>query len=559
MLDEPGQSRRRHQNRTVHRRIQLRVVRFRLAFQRFSALQRTNGYPDFDTWAQLLVSCGNRDRTHNVHACDLITTITPSRGQALANAGFEVVGRYLHESEDVPPDKWLDKEIQPGELDDLFGAGLRCFPIWQYAGTSIGYFTYNQGREHGRLAHQHATRHNFDVGTTIFFAVDYDALDAEIKSNILPYFRGVEVGLQEMGNKYHVGVYGARNVCIQVSAAGFARWSFVSGMSWGFSGNLGYPLPPNWSYNQIKEAMFDPTDYGVSGEPFGLDSDVLRPGGDRGVDHVSDGYDIAELQELLGDLYSAIASNGFTPPSGALYNEESMIRAYLAAPQYPNTPWPFNQGGMDTWLAYARRTFGDPPRHNTVHLAEGLTVSIPKMFAAAHVDINTAGSTFRDKFGWAGDIARLYSQWRIDRSQWESGVAFVQSKCGRINVDSCFSLPDFTADALGYLLYRGTYNSSNIRYDQAFGTLMTGGVATWFQALFANRWGASTATLKNSASAWVKDIANDTVAWRNEFLMIWGTSAGYVDTSPQSLPSSELSSFLDGFTQRVVSLTNGDF
>lgn len=48
-----------------------------------------------------------------------------------------------------------------------------------------------------------------------------------------------------------MGVYGPRNVCIQVSNQGLASTSFVSGMSTGFSGNLGYPLPSNWAFDQI--------------------------------------------------------------------------------------------------------------------------------------------------------------------------------------------------------------------------------------------------------------------------------------------------------------------
>ena len=54
-----------------------------------------------------------------------------------------------------------------------------------------------------------------------------------------------------------------------------ARWSLVSGMSWGYSGNLGFPLPDNWSFNQIREYEFQ------SG--WGLDHDIWRDGADSGV------------------------------------------------------------------------------------------------------------------------------------------------------------------------------------------------------------------------------------------------------------------------------------
>ncbi|WP_232222908.1 glycoside hydrolase domain-containing protein [Jeotgalibaca sp. PTS2502] len=42
---------------------------------------------------------------------------------------------------------------------------------------------------------------------------------------------------------YRVGVYGTRNVCSQVTSAGSAVTSYVSNMSSGFSGNLGFKMP----------------------------------------------------------------------------------------------------------------------------------------------------------------------------------------------------------------------------------------------------------------------------------------------------------------------------
>jgi peptidoglycan hydrolase-like protein with peptidoglycan-binding domain len=100
-------------------------------------------------------------------------------------------------------------------------------------------------------------------------------MDAEIDSNVKPYFQGVKVALAELGNRYTFGVYGSRNVCRRISDEVGARWSLVSGMSWGFSGNLGFPMPKNWSFNQIREYTFQPG--------WGLDHDVWRLGGDPGV------------------------------------------------------------------------------------------------------------------------------------------------------------------------------------------------------------------------------------------------------------------------------------
>jgi hypothetical protein len=90
----------------------------------------------------------------------------------------------------------------------------------------------------------------FDIplNTVIYVAVDFDALDADVTTKILPYFQSLH---QAAGDEYQIGIYGARNVCSRVSAAGYAVNSFVSDMSSGFSGNMGYRLPSNWGFDQI--------------------------------------------------------------------------------------------------------------------------------------------------------------------------------------------------------------------------------------------------------------------------------------------------------------------
>ncbi len=46
----------------------------------------------------------------------------------------------------------------------------------------------------------------------------------------------------------------------------------------GFSGNLGFPLPENWSFNQIHEYEFQ--------AGWGLDHNIWRDGSDPGVSAV---------------------------------------------------------------------------------------------------------------------------------------------------------------------------------------------------------------------------------------------------------------------------------
>jgi peptidoglycan hydrolase-like protein with peptidoglycan-binding domain len=214
------------------------------SFQSFVALP-VNGTGDFPTWCSLLVSNGDTDRRGA--ACDCVTEITPARGTALFQAGYRVAGRYLTNV----PGTSLDKNIKPGELDTIFAAGMRVFPIYQTSGLSADYFTEQQGGRDASLATAAASGYGFERGTIVYFAVDFDALGTDITNNVIPYFQGIARAMDYYGNPYRAGVYAPRNACTQLFDRGLAVTSFVSDMSTGFSGNLGFPMPRNWAYDQI--------------------------------------------------------------------------------------------------------------------------------------------------------------------------------------------------------------------------------------------------------------------------------------------------------------------
>ncbi len=65
---------------------------------------------------------------------------------------------------------------------------------------------------------------------------------------------------------YSIGIYGARNTCTLVRKAGLSSSSFVSDLSTGYSGNLGFPLPEDWAFDQVKEYRLY-----YSGGDFGID------------------------------------------------------------------------------------------------------------------------------------------------------------------------------------------------------------------------------------------------------------------------------------------------
>ncbi|MEU1934858.1 glycoside hydrolase domain-containing protein [Streptomyces coeruleorubidus] len=215
------------------------------SFQTFVALPHT-GEGDFPTFASLLASYGDQSRQGK--ACDTIAKVTPARAAALKAAGITYVGRYLtNPSATSLP----EKAIQPGELQVFAQHGLRCFPIYQTVNNDASDFDYVAGRTAGYAALNAALDHGFKRGTRIFFAVDFDAIDAEITANVLPHFKGIKEAMADSGHPYEIGVYGSRNVCAQVGAAGWSTASFVADMSPGFDGNAGRPLPKDWAYDQF--------------------------------------------------------------------------------------------------------------------------------------------------------------------------------------------------------------------------------------------------------------------------------------------------------------------
>ncbi|MBB5957458.1 peptidoglycan hydrolase-like protein with peptidoglycan-binding domain [Saccharothrix tamanrassetensis] len=505
------------------------------AFQDFSILART-GIGDYATWAQLLVSTGDPDRPAG--ACDTRFHISVSRAQALKAAGYHVVGRYLDE------DPWstIDKEIQPGELDAIFAGGMRMFPISQYASDAVGDFTWSKGYDHALRAHDRAVGYGFNRGTVIYFAVDYDATGEQITSNIIPYFQGIQAGLGTRGKRYVAGVYGSRNVCSRVSDEAFARYSFVSGMSWGFSGNLGFPLPANWSFNQIKEF-----DFNAGGDVFGLDRDVRR-GNDPGVGREnvggSDSPVDAYLRYIDGLYATAVAYGG---------DANLRVMEYLRHPAYNGawSGWQILIGNVDqAWIDYAQAHA--PARVGSyVDPALGITVNADHFGATANA-VYLKGNGGRGDFGgWSGDLATFYGEWRSHGDEYASGYAFCSDRLAKINVLSSFPLNDLVEDVDGYLVGSAVRNGARI--DQAIRAHLTGGHRTRFRQFYDNRYGGTVAGVRDAAwNALGGSTGDAQLSGLTEAAI---RKTGGACLLPTQLPAAKLEPFLQGYAETIERLS----
>ncbi|CAM2749534.1 glycoside hydrolase domain-containing protein [Fructilactobacillus fructivorans] len=217
-------------------------------FRKFMNLPPFTGKVDLTVIKGLLTSNGNTNRDSN--ACDTSFQLSDKDVKNIKNYGFEIVGRYLTGSVGTGS-KRRSKNLTDDELKRITDGGLKVFPIYQDNDGSQEYFNYGQGCADAGIANATAQRLGFPKSTIIYFAVDTDIQAGDIDSTVIPYMEGVKKALG--GSNYQLGIYGTRNVCAQTLSKGLAKAAFVSDMSTGYSGNLGYQMPKDWAIDQFVE------------------------------------------------------------------------------------------------------------------------------------------------------------------------------------------------------------------------------------------------------------------------------------------------------------------
>lgn len=218
-------------------------------FREFMNLNPYTTIADMTVIKGLLSSAGNTDRSAT--ACDMATQLNKQQVQLLKDKGYSIIGRYLTGSVGTGAKK-KDKNLTTSEIQNITDAGLNIFPIYQDGGWEESYFNKENGAKDGQLAHQAAFNLGFPYGTTIYFAVDVDIQDGDIAGTVLPYIKKVQSVLASKG-MYQTGIYGTRNVCQRAVDTGAVKSCFISDMSTGFSGNLGFSMPKEWAFDQFYE------------------------------------------------------------------------------------------------------------------------------------------------------------------------------------------------------------------------------------------------------------------------------------------------------------------
>lgn len=344
------------------------------------------------TWASLMISYGDKNRTAT--ACDTNTPITPNFAKLLKKNGYNIVGRYLADT---------DNGLKEGELSTIFNGDLKMFPIYQGNGRVESDFSEAYGLRDARTASRLALSSGLPEGTIIYFAVDYDATDHQVANSILPYFKGVNFAIDK---RYKVGVYGPRNICTRVKNAGYSVSSFVSDMSGGFSGNIGYKLPDDWEYDQIANTRLNDSEYGS----LEIDRVVYRG---NILPVVS--YDLnIELYHKLEKVYDYAQEYLESKGNDSIANRNSLVLQYLRSKEYADKEWIIVAGKVDEHFIKFLNTKDDVPAVDSFRVfikSANSYMPIAHMAATAqirfkHNDI-TVQNQWVDLTGIFGDLMQL--------------------------------------------------------------------------------------------------------------------------------------------------------
>lgn len=383
------------------------------SFERFVALPTRNTI-DLDVWMALLTSTGNPNRDGTAADCSAI--MTPSKVKALHNDGYSIVGRYLTGTVGGTTSKALTRS----EMQTIFNEGLNLFLIYQDAhgqAVSLDYFTYEQGISDAKAAFNAADMLGAPNSAIIYFAIDYDMMDSQVTSYAIPYFEGIQNGMVQCNRAYQVGIYSARNTCAKVSNKGLACSSFVSDMSTGYSGNLGYSLPSNWAFDQVQEYTL-----GSSDGSFGVDKDVCS-GRYTGFNSAVPSSDPnAEFFDELDLLFNLAMK--YTGEDVQLSNE--LVCQVLRKEKYNDNDkkWYYTAGHInEDFYNFAMQTIYIDKLKTIYDPKENLSIGSDHLMATINAilytttnfeywidnveDPNEANSTLNDFAGWAGDIVSV--------------------------------------------------------------------------------------------------------------------------------------------------------
>lgn len=442
------------------------------AFQAFMELGVTTS-TTYGTWASLLVSSG--DPTRPVTACDTRTPLTAGTAQMLYAGGYRAVGRYVNGG--------VDKRLTHTEAEVIWSAGMTWFPIYQEFNNESGEFSSSKGDLQGQRMALRLRQLGIRSGNRAFLGIDFDATDADIDAVVVPHMRAVSFAMEASKSVRHeLGTYGTRNVCSRLADESLTAASFVSDMSTGYSGNLGFPMPANWAYDQIVEipvgtapnntkidrdaasvratsltrsdVVRTPRRY-VGSNPVGFDEECYWRW--SALTYRIEASGAALDQFILNELLlTRLQKPNYWPPNGTA----GLIWTAITPPIWERVAGPTSltesiitasddfdrAAGGEVYPLPVGGRFGDTP-HFAASTRGYTAWGVPD---AGNTDVNNG-----DLAAWALDLAQAWNIYELERLKTPDGVLPVRSwfaaNVGILEIDEFFGPSDLRADMAAFL------------------------------------------------------------------------------------------------------------
>lgn len=451
-------------------------------FQSFMCLSDDNlvnvGDVNRRTWGALLWSRGDTSRDYN--SIDTITRLSTQQCSALYQNGVRYIGRYLTKVQNG-----LDKNMTDDEIVRIHNSGCNIIPIFQESNSSANDFNYSSGYESWNKAIKAATKLRIPH-CTIYFAVDFDVTDYQVKTIIKEFFQGINDAKSVNPSIYDVGIYSTRNACQRINEYGLTTGCYVSDMSSAYSGNLGYIMPSNWNFDQFHETTIT-----LGADSLHIDK-VIASGNDLGFSSfdavgndnwnlhtlnyndintaVSYATNITSIISLISDLENAYST---LYPDGTTVDCLYAVLYHLW--HYKYSTWDFNvtlqtyeefSNTLNTSPSFSQlnNTLSNFINNNSLTLIKD---SQNKLFELPHLAIVIAAYLEIDSslikkewFGWAGDLASAFKEIKVLKetlgNMYIDDITHARDRIGRMETSSDivqFNYCDYYADIDSYNIY----------------------------------------------------------------------------------------------------------
>ncbi|WP_225884251.1 glycoside hydrolase domain-containing protein [Lacticaseibacillus mingshuiensis] len=428
----------------------------------------------------------NGDTSRNSTAMDCATQLGAADVANMVSIGFTYVGRYLTGTVGTGENE-TPKFLTIPECQAIVDGGMRFFPIYEDGGYTLDYFTAAQGYLDANVAAQAAFNLRLPRNTVIYFAVDVDAQQGDIDSNILPYLKAVVSGLAI--SPYTAGVYGTRNVCLNAQSQAGYNYSFVANMSYGWSGNLGFKMPSNWAFDQFVEY----TAYGID-----IDQDAAS-GLDGAVTGLVPAIGLnATTLEQMSEI-EAVAVD-YIQDTGATLSVLKLVAEFYQHFRYGGATWTVFTGlPDDAWLTYCEQSTSithDTQLLDLVDPISGNVIDLQHLMASlnALLSINILTTIFpiEDYAGWAGDLVTAAGQAVANKDKFSSVTDAAEYYIATPHTDSSFSVSDFLADIDAINLRVLSEENSDSLVTTLFDDYYSSDVSSRIPSVLTSRFGTTT-------------------------------------------------------------------